>query len=422
MYRTLVIALSVMLLASPLSFGEHALGDDGVHTSGYLGEVVPWPLMPAGMRVISLDLGSSPLEELTGMARWIDDSEDIAFGLLPVGDGSDPGVTFLAILAEEPRLIVDTDNDESLGDEQGFLIPEPINARSYSWYFSVWPEYEGGQKVEYPVCVSAYYSYSEAAHAWGYSGFCQRRGLLDLQGQVYEAAITSLQSSGVYSDVAEIVIAIDSNRDGEINDLPGSCEVFGPGEPIQAQGQSFEIEHISADGRRIMFVPADSVAPRSLIARGERAPEFTATSTLGEEISFPMAGRDAAVIVFVPQISAPSCDPCAAPHPPTGEARLLAIVEAMSSFEEDVPVLVVTPTCSEPLSPAITKLDVTILCDRSIAELYRRVDGLLIVDSAGVIVAMDEAWRKHIGPRPAGSIDQLLLHEIEAVVAQLLGE
>ena len=196
MPRTLLNKLTLAcLLISILSLAAVC-----THT-GFLGEMIPWPAMSAALSVVELALADQPSENITGLEAW-GTADEMAFGLLPVGTGTDPGVSFVLFPGEPPRLIIDTDNDEDLADETGCYDIERSDARSYGWFVTVSVEYEENGATHcapYHVLIQALYLYSSGSYIYGYSGWCQRSGLIELEGELYPIPITSQLSNGLYS-------------------------------------------------------------------------------------------------------------------------------------------------------------------------------------------------------------------------------
>jgi len=85
--RCVALILLLSLCVSGFAFADHRTDD---RQPGYLGELIPWPTMSAGMRVVELELANRPYEEITGQEMW-GPVEEAAFGILPVGPGKTKG-------------------------------------------------------------------------------------------------------------------------------------------------------------------------------------------------------------------------------------------------------------------------------------------------------------------------------------------
>jgi hypothetical protein len=60
--------------------------------------------------------------------------------------------------------------------------------------------------------------------------------------------------------------------------------------------------------------------------------------------------------------------------------------------------------------------------DSSVGEIYRRVDGLFVLDRDGVIAAMDVPWSTVQCDQPVGALDVLSDAEAEDCLYRLLSE
>ena len=420
--RRAALGLFISFLAALLYPSPLVVGEDG--QVGYLGELIPWPTMSAGMRVVHLELATRPYEEITGQEMW-GPVEEEAFGIIPVGTGEDRGISFIFLPGDPPRLIIDTNNDEDLADESGGYRVEKIDPRSFSWYATVLVEYGEGDmtsRVPYHICLTALYDQSSGTYEYGYSGFCQRRGLIELEGRLYPISITSLLSSAIYSDTSELVVVIDTDGDGELNDLPGSHEVYGPGEPIRVGETLYAISSVSDDGRRIVVEPIGKAPPRPIIARGRAAPDFRSTTVTGEPIALSDFKGKVVVLLFIPDLSPTSadCTACVSQVVSPPVLRLRSIWQAIEPFGGNVRMIVVSESAPTSEELPLTGDNVSYIADPDVVRLYRRSYGAFVIDQEGIIRAMDEPWSKLVEGRPKGELDQLHPFEILGVVERLL--
>lgn len=241
-----------------------------------LGEMVPWPMQCAAITGDCLDLlAEGPVE---GFA-WSGGLEPVRHGLLRLGNAADPGVALVEYRQPcgPPLLLVDADNDESF-DNDSWLLPDVRSGpRAYTWFITVTVEYgEAGTACRLPYRVSVYgeYSYESRAYANHYGGYSHRRGLVTIDGRRYVMATASLGSTGRYDDPRNLVTALDLDRNGKLDTLPYSHEVFGPGEPVVLPSGTYSIVWASPDGQQLHLERQGEGAPRPVIARGEPAPSF----------------------------------------------------------------------------------------------------------------------------------------------------
>jgi hypothetical protein len=172
------------------------------------------------MRRVSLD--AQPLEPLLGIPCPPHDSGGPLYGLIPLGNGSDPGISIAVWLGDEIRIVVDTDNDEDLADEPSLYTRERIMARAFTWYVTVSLEYETEgvmTRAQYALTVTGSYSHVTGTYEFLYGGFCHRRGAVDIDGMVVPIAITSQISTGLYDDLSSLLVSVDTDGDGTLDTL-----------------------------------------------------------------------------------------------------------------------------------------------------------------------------------------------------------
>jgi hypothetical protein len=390
-----------------------------------LGEMVPWPMQCAGITGDSLDLLSEgPMEEIA----WSGGVEPVRYGLLPLGKGSDPGVTLVAYAQPggPPLLLLDEDNNEDLDDDSWLLPDERNGPRAYTWFTTVSVEYEKAgtvSRLPYRISVYGEYSYESEAYAYYYGGYSHRRGLVTIDGEMYVMAVASLGSTGRYDDLQSLVTAIDLDRDGELDTLPYSHEVFGPGEPVVLPAGTYSIVRASPDGQEFHLQRQGEGAPRPIIARREPVPSFEARTIEGENISVPTRDGRITVLVFVRHVTASDCDTCSAPSLLSRE-RVDDVRAALHGLDEEVALVVVveeSPPDDFRFEDGF-RIPVHVVYDPAINELYRRSVGAFVIDMDGVVVAMDETWI--VAPdflgRPKGAYQELRGFDIRDAVDALL--
>jgi len=418
-----VATTAVCLLLICLAAGSVAVAAE----TAFLGELVPWPMLSTAIPGVPLELSDAPLEEsIQGV--W---PEEAMFGLLGVGIGPDAGVTVAVVERGElpPTLLVDSDNDQDLTNNRWLEFDEQSGVRWYSWFVTVMAEYCDGttcHQVPYHVSISALFSYVENHYIYYYGGFSHRRGLAIVAEHAYPIAVTSLSSSGLYSDVSRLVVAVDTNGDGTIDTLPYSHEVFGPEELLVLPEGTYEISEASDDGFTLHLERIGDTDPRPVIAREEFAPAFTAETVDGHTVSVPLDRGRVAVLLFLDSISANAgCTACSS-SATASIRRIESILGVLQTFASDpVELIVVTkqvPGQDSLLSLPSSSVPTHLIWDPSINLLYRRSIGALIIGPEGRIVAMDEAWAtvNRCNGRPKGALQELQAFEIAGVLEGLL--
>jgi len=415
MSRTL-IALSVLCAL--------AVGAAAAPIIGLLDEMVPWPMLSAAIPMRPLALHDRPPEELLGAPVVLDDASAARYGLIPLGDTEDDGLSIAVVIGEEIRVLVDTDGDGDLADEPGGYPCEQVLAHTSTWFVTVTPRYDaaaGASRAAYHLSITADYSYMTDRYEFYYGGFCHRRGAVLLDGVVVPVAITSQASTGRYDDLSVILCAIDTDGDGLLDTLPGSHEVYLPGQPLQVGTQTYRIESISPDGRRMELAPADSAAPRLPVGLGMRAPDFGGTTPDGAGIRLSDCAGSVVVLVLGRSVASPSCPGCDAPAeaPPTREDTLSGDLARYG--DRIVTLRVFGPGDSmSPPDTAEGAAAISVISEEAFAA-YRRPTGVFVIDREGVVVAMDEPWATVRCGRPSGKLDLLSVAEILTTVERLLG-
>ena len=114
------------------------------------------------------------------------------------------------------------------------------------------------------------------------------------------------------------------------------------------------------------------------------------------------------------------CDPVAT----RSSDRFVAIRAVLEEVEGDVVLIVITNRYPLPEIPIHSEerqgLRIETVLDSHITELYRRTEGIIIVDQSGKIAAMDQWWYSEKCGEPRGKLEQLHAEEVRAVVARLL--
>ena len=415
MYRLLVVAatgLGLLALISISVWGTEI---------GLLGEMIPWPMMCAGITGETLELAEKPGEAVS----CPDCLGPLKFGLLELGDGSDPGVSCAVLEPPNapPLLRLDLNNNKNLSDDPWLELDEQVGPRSYHWFATVTVRFasENGvvTLVPYHLTVFAQYSYESAAYDWMYGGFCQRKGVISIEGVSYAIAVASLTTTGAYGDLSNLVVAIDVDRDGTLDTLPYSHEVFAPMAPLALPTGTYRVAWMSNDGLAIHLEREGGPVARPTIARGEQAPGFSATGLAGETVSVPGESPAITVLLFVLELdSAAGCTTCSGGNPRTRAEQILQVI---SDLGEDVRLIVVAGSQATHglAEPPESRVQVHVLYDPAINDLYRRTFGAFVIDQSDTIVAMDEAWSTVKCGRPQGAYAELTPLDIRWAIDRL---
>ena len=416
MRRAITVALGFAL----------TLGVGGVaQYVGLLGEMVSWSLPSVAYFMQPIPLRSSPPEDLGGVPVGAPGVASYSYSLIPVGTGADPGITIAVCQDPVLRIWVDEGNDETLANDRERTDGVEIHPDTFRWTFTVQVEYAPGEGVRSPYHVSllAHRDSVSGVYEFFYSGFCYRLGLLDLGSSVVPIAINSLDSTGRYDDISQLVVAVDTDENGELDLIPGSHEVFAPGEPIQVGTALYAIESISVDGRRVAVREAGQASPRPIIAVGEPAPDFELVTLAGARVTLSEF-RGKPVVLLLSQLPAYSdCSTCSG-GASTAWTTLTQFLDLARSFRETVAFVVVL-TDSAPEQEwdfGSVPPNVFIGHGPDVAGLYRRMVGNFVIDSQGVIAAMDRTWMSFICGQPRGGTEAPSPGDVVVVLTRLVGE
>jgi len=406
-----------------------------VNTSGQggntalLGELIPWPILPSALPMILLDLEETPAEAKTDLPLGLPMMTQPSYGLIPLGNGDDPGVALALLGKEAPRLWVDINNDEQFSFDEFLHAGTRIGLRAYSWSVEVMVEYADGERLyhfPYQVLIVVSYSYIRDQYEVRYGVSGVRRGLIQLAGEFYPIAIMDLSQTARY-DPSQLLVAVDTDKDGQLNILPGSHEVYFPRDPIRFQvGETlYEISEVSVDGQQLTVEPVGFVEPRPVIAPGHLAPDFETETTDGRPLRLSNYYGNIVVLAFLPGLAGTRCPTCVPVSTPSFD-RFAALRTTLEEVGGNVVLVVVTESRSLPEPHASADeaqgLRIETVVDPRITELYRRTEGIIILDQAGTIVAMDQWWYTEKCGEPRGKLEQLHPEEIRAVVDRLLEE
>jgi len=411
--KIVILASSVlMMLAAPVCGTEE----------GWLGEMVPWPMMSTGIAMVELELSSEPIEGERGPELCSDEAQ---YGLIALGDGSDPGVSCAVSRqpGEPPVLVVDVETNETLADDRWMPPTRRLDLDGYGWLLDVMVEFSNGDticRIPYHLLITAAYSHEVGDYVWFYGGSCHRRGVALFDGVPYLVGMTNLRTSGGYEDPETLVVAMDVDRDGILNTLPGAHEVFGPGQDVVLDSGRYRIASTRADGTWIEFERVGEAPLRPAIEVGLPAPGFEIVSVTGHEIQMPDA-QQTSVLVFACSGASAGCSTCV--------PDLFLLPERVRELERvltdlgcgAVRIVVITDreVSAEVVPAPLSNIPVKVCVAPDVVDLYRRTDSLLVVGPDGTIAAMDEFWSTFIEGQPVVRLHRLSALDVTSIISRL---
>ena len=421
MPRALATALLVALCFAFVASGSEVL----VHLDG----LVPWPALGAIIPVEPALVSPDAPFGLIGWETWLPPEARRYFGSLVVGSGGGTGIFF--IVAQDSggdlELAVDQNGDSAVSEDELLCCENriPIGPRSYSWLFTAAVEYvEGGTAVESAMQFqfSAVYSHVIDDYRFFYGPFCQKTGELVLGAETRKISITTVATDATYDQLANLMVAVDTDGDGRLNTLPSSHEVYGGWEPLQVGSRAFVITSVSEDGQSLRLNEVSPGRLRVPIERGREAPVFSSTTLAGDLLVLEQLRGSVALLLFFPRLVNPDCESCYEIASEILYERFTAILDGVAPFGNSVQVVIILE--KEPSSVALMDLpqapNLHYVHDLDINTLYRRTYSALVIDQMGIVRALDEAWVSYACPIPRASLDELHGGEIAAIVKRLL--
>ncbi|MGQ9733974.1 MAG: redoxin domain-containing protein [Candidatus Bipolaricaulia bacterium] len=392
---------------------------------GLLSELLDWPI--GAVSAIPLSLQDTPPESLSALPAQVVRGGPCSYGAIRLGNGRDRTITVLICHWEPPQVWIDANNDEDLTNDGGGLPDARWEWRGFSWSSTVQVEYDINDdiiRVPYHIRVTGYYNYEEHGYSFIYGGYCHRQGLIELEGKLYPIAVSDLSSDGLYDDLDKLVIAIDTDGDGELQLFPDSYEIYGPNQPLQVGERLYKIKSVSPDGRRIEVEQIGIAPPPPILAPGQRAPDFESKTLEGEEIKLSdFRGKVVVLIFWNPSIQPGSR--CCEAYQDIWRVEDLNALLGEGPYQHKV-VLLGIATSPQPPDPSSLKeegIQFSVIWDPSINELYRRSligRGLFIIDKEGIIHDMDLYWETFVDGHPEVHYRMVRPEEVVAIVEDLI--
>jgi hypothetical protein len=381
--------------------------------TGFLGEIVPWLHQPS-ICFKDLSLFSTPPVGLTAMPK----GEKIRYGTIVLGNGEKKAINIAAQIGDEPRVWVDENNDQDLCNDEGGKPDsyECGSIRSFEWYFKVQVSYEAnGQSITQPYYLTILATREKGPNKeweFHYVSGGLRKGLIDINGALYNIYIGDRNSDGLYSDgLKNLTVFIDVNHDGKIAWDNSVYEVFTfpdffPDFPIQIGTNVYSITSVAPDGREVAMEKIGEAPPPSVLTPGHPAPDFTAKTVRGESISLSDYRGKVTILIPVPFQCYERFSSSKSSNSIETDTlqRVLDLQKYVSDepdrLREKIALIGVSAASEAPSSSLLDKfgIEFPVVWDQQLARLYRW-SNLLVLDQEGNIQLTGDYIVKFSGER-----------------------
>ncbi len=121
---------------------------------------------------------------------------------------------------------------------------------------------------------------------YAYKAQYVRTGFMEVKGNSHKIVLQATGQREVFSDPKNLMLGIDRNRDGKVDDSTLSAERFyDPTRPFNVAGESYVISRVSPSGDRIAFqISSLKTPPKNYILKGEAAPDFEFATLQGKRM------------------------------------------------------------------------------------------------------------------------------------------
>ncbi|NUN48250.1 MAG: TlpA family protein disulfide reductase [Candidatus Brocadiae bacterium] len=183
----------------------------------------------------------------------------------------------------EALMYVDANNNEDLTDDGDPAKEYSKEGRSLGKYWKLQIE-RGKAKSDYQMYV--WYLRDNAKKFNAYRGMDWWEGTATLAGETVRFGIVDLNSDAMFSDLDQLALSVDYNRDGRLDGERDSNERFEGTEPFPAGGRGWVIKSCSESGDEVVLAEhTEPVALRPSLGAGAPAPDFTGTDAEGNDVS-----------------------------------------------------------------------------------------------------------------------------------------
>jgi len=390
---TVIVCLGILAVAAA---GSPPVG------IGLLDRLIEWPSAIGG--VPELSLARAPSEDLTDAPS----GDGVWFASIELGTGGDAAYGLALRFEPEPRLWIDANNNEDLGDDGGGLRPASCRLGLCVWYPRVRVTYrdEAGEAEwaeDYILRVMADSGCDEPKAYYG--SCCLRTGSVSVDEGLFSIWLGDADSDGRYDDIENLTVIVDNDGDDAIAADLASPEIFYPFDAllplgtIQIGGTLYEIDAVSPDGRRISLRISDAgLEPLRSLEVGRPAPAFDSVTLDNETVSSDRLLGSPVILHFaLLEMNLQGSFSCGGLEGTIVSEMTLRVEQRLADLatlqcEEGVRVYVVAVD-GPPSDERLAELDIPfpVIWDPDLAGLFRGIP-LVVIGADGTILARDEAY------------------------------
>jgi peroxiredoxin len=247
------------------------------------------------------------------------------FATLVAGSGADSLITVVIdeSAAYANKIYIDRNNDENLTNDGA---GEWNEARDNYLATSTMVSIHDAPKNLRPLAFRFYRFDKRLPDVLFYYRDYFAKGALTLGEERYDVALVDDNADGRFNDLSATTLLIDGNRDGKLDGTPGSAEIFGGRESFLANGESYLLREVAADGRWAKFaVSPNKVANKADLTVGGMPPEFSMNDLDGRPLRLAeYRGR-----IILLHFWATWCKPCVNEFP-----QLLEVYRGLKSHDD----------------------------------------------------------------------------------------
>jgi len=220
------------------------------------------------------------------------------YGSFTLGNAPNNVITIVVDEASLERIYIDSNGDYDLMNDgaSSWGSRAPVLVRKET--FDV--KYVSGSKMEtHPYTVLFMRIPSRDPHHVYYFTDCFRLGEIKFGSVARKVAVIDNNADGLFNDLENTVLLIDTDGDGKLNGRFDSHEWYSAAEPFNVGGKTYEVVSLDAPGTQITLrVSSQQVPPKPPLTRGSPALDFTAQDVNGKTVSLSALKGKTVLLVF----------------------------------------------------------------------------------------------------------------------------